>query len=178
MLVWFFVVMLGLALWHFVYEGIIAPSRRFAIRLDSFALRDEVRSRMIERSSGSEEFADVEQAINTTISLCAYLSWIDLIMFKRAIEQDPKLKAAIEERRCRLEGYEFTGELQQRSVLLVVKALTANSGGWLVFVVPPLLAWLSLKYVSDTIYSAIVTPFQELQVLMGMESSRQTAQIP
>ena len=52
-----FYIMLGLALWHFLYESVIAPSLRHTLRYKFFKLRDELRDIKFEGLTIKEEKA-------------------------------------------------------------------------------------------------------------------------
>ncbi|MFY0631111.1 MAG: hypothetical protein JXR05_12070 [Flavobacteriaceae bacterium] len=63
-----FYILLGLALWHFAYESVIAPSIRFELRFKYFKLRDELRCINFQELS-----KEGKKAVDTLDELICYL---------------------------------------------------------------------------------------------------------
>jgi hypothetical protein len=65
------IVLLALAVFHFVHESILAPSFRLSLRFRLFVLRDEVRQLKIEcaESLNDEHFVFLQDSINGLISI-------------------------------------------------------------------------------------------------------------
>jgi len=93
---------LGLyALLHFILESIVAPSVRFNIRLDLFAMRDKLRLLKInDPEIGDEVFGVLQDGINGAIK---YLYDIDIPFLLHCdvlVNRDPQLKESVEKRRA------------------------------------------------------------------------------
>jgi len=55
------IVLAGLAVYHFVYEGILAPSFRLKLRFELFELRDELRKLKISHAEDLRDEIDLIQ---------------------------------------------------------------------------------------------------------------------
>lgn len=157
----------AVAFWHFIYESILAPSRRFKIRLQLFALRDDFRRKLIEDNdaAGDEAFADIEDSINTTISLCSSISPGLVVDVKRAIGRDPHLRKAIEARRNQLDQCRVVGaqELRKKCGRLVRDAFLVNVTGWSILIVPLILLYALLNPIVNWISTLFAMPSKDLQ---------------
>lgn len=125
-------------MFHFIYEGIVAPSLRMHLRYKLFALRDELR----EMLANSEVPVDVYQAfqtqLNTAISTMPNLHLSSLFQSYRAFRADPELSKEMEDERalmraCQNERFK---EMQSRFSRISTAVLLTNSAGFLMWVVP------------------------------------------
>ncbi len=136
----FFLILAGLALLNLVYEGIVAPTLRFNLRLKLFALRDELRELKIERGDEIHDdlFRDLQGSLNATINR---LARIDLLLLKtayNAFEHDDSLRRFAEQREAMLEACPV-GEVKRirdKQLAVVGCALAVNSGGWIPYLIP------------------------------------------
>ena len=154
---YFLVTFLVVALYHFVYESIVAPSLRLKLRFDLFVLRDRVRSLKIENPEGFQDkhFHYLQDSINTLLALLARFDIATLSRIETEMKRDPAMQKRVEERSRILDdcSLQEAKNIRYSSVRLASVALALNSGGWLIYIVPPLAivaAWFGLSgYVSS-----------------------------
>jgi hypothetical protein len=139
---YFLVALLIVALYHFVYEAILAPSLRLKLRFELFVLRDRVRALRIESPGALQDkhFHYLQDSINTLI---AVLARFDVATFERIeaeMKRNPELRRLVEERSRILDdcALEEAKGIRYASLRLASVALAVNSGGWFIYVVPPL----------------------------------------
>lgn len=126
-------IMVLLALGHFVYEGIIAPSLRMDLRYKFFALRDELR-RLKEAHPAElsdKHYRALEDSINGFIQMLPRFDVGTVIRVNQEIESNPALKREIDERIAFLESCAVpeAKEIRRRSRRLALSALRVNAGG-------------------------------------------------
>ena len=138
-------ILLLFALFHFVYEGMIAPTERQHIRYKLFALRDELR--MIKIDEGyrfpNEIFEEMENTINTGINLVPRFSMGFLAKSAIRARDDKSALHEIARRRHIINNFEITRikEIHKEAHNCLSRALTINSGGWLPYIVCALILW-------------------------------------
>lgn len=138
----------ALALFHFVYESIIAPSIRLELRFELFKMRDELRQLKIEHSKSldNKHFNYLQDSLNTLIANL-YRFDIGLMASVTAeLERDPELKERVEARSRIMDDCNIprARALRHLSLRIAKKAFIVNAGGWAVFLVP--VAIVSMGY--------------------------------
>ena len=152
----FLFLLLVVALYHFVYESILAPSIRLKLRFELFVLRDRVRALKIENfdSFKDKHFNYLQDSINNLIALLARFDCATLARIETAMKRQTGLKKRAEERSRILDDCDLdeAKAIRYASLRLASTALAVNSGGWLIYIIPPLAivaAWFGLsRYVS------------------------------
>ena len=154
------------ALLHFIFESIVAPSVRFNLRLDLFALRDKARRlSIINPEVGDQAFNAVQDGLNGAIK---YLYEIDipiLLYCDAMVKRDPQLKERVEKRRAMVAATQCD-ELIEISRQLRRKVETAafmNNGGWLFYVIPVVIVAGALRWVCTPIFSILYLSNHELE---------------
>ncbi len=165
-MVFIFLILCLYALLHFIFESIVAPSARFNIRLDLFALRDEARRLRIKSPEiGDEAFGVVQDGLNAAIK---YLYEIDILILVHCdvmVNRDKRFKERVEKRRAVVmatnssELIYITNQLRKK----VESAALINNGGWLLYVIPILFAALVLKRACAPIFSVLYLSNHELE---------------
>ena len=129
-----------LALFHFVYESIIAPSVRIDLRNRLFVVRDQIRAVMIDGvgEEDKEAFWLVHNGINSYLTRLPYLTVSSQIAAIEAYRRDKHLRDVVE---AHLSAIERCDDIRirhafDRAVLIVGEALVVNSGGWLAYLLP------------------------------------------
>ena len=155
-----FVILAALAFTHFLYEGILAPSLRFELRLKLFALRDELRDLKLKLGDdlSDEVFRDLQNSINGAVMR---LNQIDLGLLKtarEAFERDEKLRRRVERRIAMLEAcpIEEVRIIRSRHFQLLDYALLINSGGWIPYLIPIVFGFIfadNAKTLVKTVFS-------------------------
>jgi hypothetical protein len=135
-----FVSLIVFALYHFVYESILAPSERLKLRFELFELRDRLRSLKIEYSECLEDrhFHYLQDSLNNLICLLTRFDMATLSQIELEIQRDPELRRRSEVRSATLDDcqLEEMKTIREASFRIATKALLINSGGWFVYVVP------------------------------------------
>lgn len=154
----------SLAIIHFVYEGIIAPSVRLELRYEAFKMRDKLRKLKIEHGDqvNDELFQILQRSLNNEIALLHratissfYHASKALRGSKRAQEEIERIEQLVSE--CQLEEVH---EIREKGVLNIAFAFVVNSGGWLIYILPIALVVKS--------YNSIITLAKRL---MGLSES-------
>jgi hypothetical protein len=144
-----FFIFVGLAFFHFWWEGIIAPSIRLELRFDVFKMRDVLRRAKIEHGEqlDDELFDVLQHVLNKEI---AFLHRATLVSFYSAYKRyanSEELETSYKRfqklvAECALPEIK---NIAERSAVVTVCAMIVNSGGWLVYVVPILLLAVSFR---------------------------------
>lgn len=137
-----FFIFVGLAIFHFFWEGIIAPSVRMEIRYKLFKMRDSIR--MLKMQYG-EEFDDelfysLQRMLNHQIALLHHATIMDFYRIYK--NTDPhKLEINVERQEKLIQDCPISEvqEIWKKTIATALLALIVNSGGWLVYIIPPIL---------------------------------------
>jgi len=162
MITWMFIALLALALWHFICDGILAPSLRLRIRYRLFAVRDNLRALQGQESQVSAEvFHVLHENINTAIELVPALSVSLISTAERVFRDDPDLREWVEARvrivdSCSIEEVQ---DVRTRMIALVRDALIVNTAGWLIWVIPI----AGILHLVRSIPKLVVLPIQKIQ---------------
>ncbi|UJB17600.1 MULTISPECIES: hypothetical protein [Lysobacter] len=127
-------VLAGLAFFHFVYEGIWAPSARMELRNEMFGLRDELRKMRIARDKpcSKEAFDIAHDGVNQYLNR---LHWVTISFerrYSRALK-DREFRNVVKKRAAILHDAdnEQLKSVAHRANGIIEKAFFTNSGGWL-----------------------------------------------
>lgn len=142
-----FLIFVVLVVFHFIVEGIIAPSERSKIRLQLFALRDEIRMTKIDYGNtfNNELYDHLEAHANKSIHLLHNYNIIGIWRAIRAETRDNELLRQVNERINRF--YALLNDsavpnlktLHVKSLWNTFKGFLFNSLGWLPYFVVPIL---------------------------------------
>jgi hypothetical protein len=139
-MIWLFIVFIILALLHFVYDGILAPSFRFENRLELFKLRDDIRSLKIKNGQkfNDELFTHFESHINRQIHLLHNFTIFGLWQFYKASKGDVEITERVERYKTLLNEskVEEVKEIDGKTSEALLKAVAANAGGWAFYIIP------------------------------------------
>jgi hypothetical protein len=159
-----------LALTHFIYEGILAPSLRASSRLKLFALRDRLRNlKMDQRERLSDEvFFDLQSSMNFSVGR---LRQIDLRLVKSAndaFEHDERLRKRVERRIAMFEACPIA-ELHQiieEYFDVLDNVVLINSGAWLPYLIPAFIAFVLKESVQSAIKNVFSLPDNEIEKIV------------
>jgi hypothetical protein len=168
MIVTVFLLLLAvLALLHFIYEGILAPSLRASYRLKLFALRDRLRNLKMEHEErlSDEVFFDLQSSINFSVGR---LRQIDLRLVRsanRAFERDAKLRKRVERRIAMFEACPIAELRQIRKEYFdaLDNVVLVNSGAWLPYLIPVLVAFVLKESIQSAIKNVFSLPDNEIE---------------
>jgi hypothetical protein len=123
---------LFLALAHFIYESILAPSWRLSLRYRLFALRDEVRALKVDCGDlfDNEHFAYLQDSINTMIAMLHRYGVAAIVAAELRYRRDPDFRRRVEARAAILEQCNLpqAQSIRRRSVQLLGRAIAVNCG--------------------------------------------------
>lgn len=124
-------VMFFLALSHFIYESILAPSWRLSLRFRLFALRDEVQALKTRRDLlDDEHYAYLQDSINTMIAMLHRYDIAAIIAAEFRYHRDPGFRIRVDTRATILDGCDLpeAQSVRRSSVDLIARAIAVNSG--------------------------------------------------
>jgi hypothetical protein len=133
-------ILIILAVVHFVYEAILAPSFRLQLRFKLFALRDELRRFKIEERPALRDddvYRMLQGSINNGLSLLHRTDLATVLRADRRLKEDPQLNKILQ-KRLRLQA-SLDGEakaIHSRIVKLFGLALLVNNGVWILYLLP------------------------------------------
>jgi hypothetical protein len=134
-------IVVGIAAFHCIYEGILLPSIRMNLRNRLFELRDELRSIKIGDSidtCDNEAFNLVHDGLNN------YLNRLHLVNISlqhrvsRLHREDAEFRAQVDRRRDLMEEAHNhrVKKIAESANTVIMGAFLANSGAWFIYVVP------------------------------------------
>lgn len=154
--------LVGIAVWHFVYEAIIAPSLRMVLRHKMFRLRDQVRRLRAESPDEvSEEVFDVMQGlINNGITLVHQINFV--VLFR--VKNSEPIDSLIERRNQLIKDCpkEEIHEIRKSVANLLAVAFGINHGGWAIYIVPVLVISLFANTIWNGIKATAILPDEEI----------------
>jgi hypothetical protein len=162
-----FIFFCGAAVFHFVYDGIIAPSRRMSLRYEVFAQRDRLREakEVHDEEIDCEVFESLHDYLNGALGLVSTISVIGLIQATRSLKTEPEVQAAVNQRRAILARCPVVEvrEIQDRATIAVSRALLVNSLGLILWLLPFAIVFVCLGWIADAIQRLLLTPARELR---------------
>lgn len=169
------VILTVVAILHFVYESIVAPSLRLELRFELFRLRDEVELLKI----GSLR-AELQDSINSLICLLFRFDPVTVRAISEEIDRDAGLKQRVEARSRILDDCVLPEVLaiRNRQLRIATKALAVNGGPMLVWLALP--AWFFAGYnaVRNKIKNSLTVPGTDLKRFLGMKTRWKPACLP
>lgn len=157
-----------LALWHFVYESILAPSWRMRLRNQLFACRDELRCIRIEDDELPQEvFLCLQQMLNNAILYLHAIRPSTLHELKSEIESNAGLRRLVANRRKIIAdcGIQEIQQIDRKVTMIISEAFVANAGGWLVYMVPIALCVAFKEWVTQSIEKILAVPEKQSRQL-------------
>lgn len=166
-----FIITLGvIAIVHFVYESIIAPSMRMHLRNKLFELRDEIRAVRAEgiQANDEEAFWYTHDGIN---NLLDRLSWMTLharVTATMAYAEDAELQKLVHERKAMLDRCkdQRIRAIFDKTSHVVEEAFVVNMGAWAIYVVPIAVFFGSLGQLKKLVSSLILTPEKKREEML------------
>jgi hypothetical protein len=142
---------IALAIWHWWYEAVLAPSLRLDCRFKLFKLRDEARElkmRLGERLD-DRHFHYLQDSINNAIGLLPRMDIAMVVMMATRMEHDAELRARVAARSKILDDCKFpeAADIRKRANEVLGFVLSANSGGWIPYIVPIAIAFACYKQI-------------------------------
>lgn len=147
-----------LALFHFIYEGILAPSFRMKLRFDLCALQGDL-DRLSARQPGApleQHYCQLRDSVTALIAMLHRFDAATLVVIEQALRSDQLLRERLEARERTLNACDVpeVRELRERFFRIATYAMAVNHGGWSVYGFPIVLAYLGLARVRRLIRAA------------------------
>lgn len=160
--------MFFLALAHFIYESILAPSWRLNLRFRLFALRDEVRALKADCQVllDDEHYAYLQDSINTMIAMLHRYDVAAVAAAEVRYRRDPLFRKRLDLRAAVLDDCDIpqVESIRLRSVELMTRAIAVNSGMLCAPLYPFVLMGIG--------FSTLQKRLRKLAVLSGPELDR------
>lgn len=157
-----FFVFLLLALWHYTVEAIIAPALRLMLRHRLFTLRDQLRMIQIERGPGasSPDVSILHDGINYYLSKLDRITPYLLAKTRIVINENKRIRSQIEKRReiVATSRDQRIQEISEEIDRVLRRALLANVGGWMIYVLPILAIRLTYDHMMGKVTQLFFTP--------------------
>lgn len=155
------------ATWHFVYEGIIAPSIRLHLRNRLFVLRDELRLAHIDGISQIDEkaFWFVHNGINNFLNRLPSLTLERARALAYEYEKNTKLRHILEEHvnAVKRSNNQRILEVFQKTNSVIELAIITNMGGWFIYIVPIALVLSAMNKLSRLASELVVAPSKDVE---------------
>ena len=166
-------ILLSIAVMHFIYESIILPSIRLSLRFKLFALRDQLRELLMRDADAGEVFRIQQSAINNSIKMLSRADPATLARFEQQLRDDEAMRNRVE-RRTKLVDEYASEEFQ-----IIVKetrhafrsAFVANMGAWFIYIVPIAVVFLCLDHIKSVARKFLSVPEGELGKVFEMDAA-------
>lgn len=158
-------IIITLALFHFIYEGIIAPASRMKIRNNLFKLRDELRAY---HASGEvvddEVFEIIHGGINNFINRVNSVNFAAQRKLNNQLKQDPTLKKKLQilSKKIDESADEELKRIDSEATKYIAKAFIVNHGAWLVYIVPFVFVLFTFSSVKNLAQKLFLVPKQQI----------------
>jgi hypothetical protein len=166
---------IALAIWHWWYETILAPSLRLEFRFRLFKLRDEARELKMHLGSNFDDrhFHYLQDSINNAITLLPRMDVAMLVTVAKRMEHDAELRARIAARSKILDDCKFpeAADIRKRANEVLGFVVGANSGGWIPYLIPIALAVACYKQAEATVKSITALSEADLQSIAPSSAS-------
>jgi hypothetical protein len=133
-----FVALFLLALYHFLYESVIAPSLRDLLSFKLFALRDDLRRLRLagDGECDGDVFEVLQESLNSSINLTRVVDLRFVGKVKKLIASDKAIRLEVERRRQMLAASPNPNvrQIREKQIDLMIWAILINHGGWLLYV--------------------------------------------
>lgn len=164
---YFILAILLMAILHFIYDGIVAPSLRFEARYELFALRDQLRE--LKKVRGSEfddkHFYNIQDTINTMLTNLAQFGIGTIYLIEQEFRRDKELKKRIDARIRVMDDCNDpeVRDLHQRALHVGGTAIAVNSGAWFLYFLPIICLAISFGAVKARVKAALSLPGADLR---------------
>lgn len=161
-----------IAAWHFVYEGIIAPSIRMHLRNKLFALRDELRAAKAVGIAREDEqaFWFVHDGINNFLNRLPGLTMERTRRLRSAYESDSKLRDTLKAHLDKVLSAEdpVIRSVFDRTNEVIRIAFVTNAGGWFIYIVPLACSILLMGSLTKAAKWVLLAPTSAIERLIPM----------
>lgn len=160
-----------LVIWHFIYQAILLPTLRLRLRFELFKIRDKVRKLKIDEKEvfSDEAYYFTENSVNSLLQNLHFIEFSTLVEAKKFFNSNKKASERIEKieevfSNC---ASNKVSEIHNDISTVFILTLFANSGSWIIYIVPIVLIALTfggikrlvekMLFLSDGDYDKILT---------------------
>ncbi|WP_368647982.1 hypothetical protein [Castellaniella ginsengisoli] len=159
-----------IATWHFIYEGIIAPSIRLHLRNELFKLRDELRAEKNKDLTAEDEaaFWFVHDGINNFLNR---LSGLTIERSRRLYHEyinDQEARTTLDNHMQKVMSVENSAirSVFDRTNHVIHKAMLTNAGGWFIYIIPLAIVMALAGSIARAAKGMLLTPTAALEKLI------------
>ena len=135
--------LLAASVWHFLYDGIIAPSARLEIRLKALQVRHDLNSLKAERGQAlkQEHFDYLRGMVLTVINEHPRFDLVTFVSSVREFHRNDDLRARLRRTQntwssCDMEAAK---KIHRRAIVIADRAFVVNSFAWAIYLIPAVL---------------------------------------
>jgi hypothetical protein len=162
--------MMLMALWHWVYESLVAPSLRQSLRLELWWLHQELLDLVAAEADASrhEPLQMLGESVCVLDLLLEKFDAVTVASVAVELRRDPALRARAEARGRILDGSAsaVVRRVRQRTLDVAARAVVINSGGWCIFIVPFALVHVGMRRLGRVIAASVSLSNGELRRIM------------
>ena len=169
-----FITIVFLAMAHFVYEGILAPSIRLRLRYRIFEQRDRLRELKIVRDDVSPEiFHAIHDSINTAVELIHAINFSVVCQLDSVLKKNPGLREQIDRRKELLDRccVDEIKSIRSRTSTIIGEALIANTLGTVIWMIPVVIGFICFDWLRRQTQLMLLMPPKKMEITMGFADS-------
>lgn len=133
-----------LAMLHYLYEAVLAPTFRLKIRHELFELRDSLHKIKLDKLSKDDReiVAIIEASINNVLDRMTHINIVNIIRLHSEYAHDKEFKKIIDDFKAKMSISHNDGikNIDRHLTILTGKALLANNAALLVYLSPIFIA--------------------------------------
>jgi hypothetical protein len=167
----FFIAIFALSTFHFIYEGIIAPSLRLNLRFQIFELRDRLREMRLEAPQCEVEAYDVlHHRLNSALRILPVMNFWTLVEVRAEVERNKSFQAESERKSAKIKACHSPEiqDIDRKAILIMQESLVINTLGLAIYILPAVLAVTCLTTITKLIKEALLMPAAEIDRLIRM----------
>ncbi len=162
-----FLALLLLALIHFVYESIVAPTFRIQLRHQLFELSEELKllKQKHQKKEREKIFHYLHDAINNLSNTINRFEVVEVAQVIAKVEKDKELRERLEARVKALDACDVPEikALWKKIAERAIKIVKVNSGGWFFYLVPIVLFIICLQKLHEAAKALVSLPASYLE---------------
>ena len=144
------------AIYHFVYESIIAPNVRLELRFELFKLRDELRNIKLNRELSKEDnevFSILDETICVAINRLPFFNFSSNYDANKEFENNKSFKDRVLKKASLIDNTTIDDfkKINEKVMKTTFKAFLVNTGGFIFMIMPFLILLIILSIFSSSI---------------------------
>jgi hypothetical protein len=178
MIAWLVLLLCALAILHFMYESVIAPSLLDHYRFQLFQLRDELRRMKLQDGARihTAVFHELQDALNVLIRFADRFDFYAIARAKFTLEQDEELRARIARRNGLIDecGIAELRSMRSKIAWVGMRLAIVNSGAWYGYLFP-IFFWNHCKgFVKRLVMALMMLTEQEFERVVPRSAPART----